>query len=129
MSDWTGLPRSYDAWRTAGPPEPPPMVCPKCGHDSEDMEELEVVGLDGYGLMKYPLRVTRGALGLKHDDPDELVSISGSGRAREFASRIELYRCPDCGTIVSDDGFVSRGEFYADEEPDDEYLVEPRGED
>lgn len=34
----------YDAWATAGPPERE-YVCPVCGADAEDTEELTIVGL------------------------------------------------------------------------------------
>jgi len=36
---YSGMPKSYDAWATAGPPEHT-YVTPCCGADSEDLAEV-----------------------------------------------------------------------------------------
>jgi hypothetical protein len=99
---------SYDAWATAGPPEPEPAVCPKCGKDWEELQELEIDGLDGHGIMAYPLRIrdTRPNAG-----PDAYRYIGG---AQVPASRnvrfIDIWKC-DCGWIGTDDALVTVSEY------------------
>lgn len=114
MSDPIRMPASYDAWATAGPPEHV-MVCPKCGTDAEQMEELEVRGLDGYGLLKYPLYVTEF-------DPTGVAAfprkrVTGINPAREQAYFVTISKC-DCGLILSDDALVTAEEFGDHRDPE-----------
>lgn len=44
-----GLPASYDAWRTAAPPEGEPARCPVCGEECDTLYRrgaVEIVGCD-----------------------------------------------------------------------------------
>jgi hypothetical protein len=99
----------YDAWKTT-PPEPEPMVCPKCGVLSEDIGELEIDGMERYGFMRYPLIIPKYAT---HDDAEPMgFSIAGQlNPAREHAYFVTVYRC-ECGWIGVENGLVSAREFY-----------------
>jgi len=105
MSDPIRMPASYDSWATAGPPEHV-MVCPECGHDAEDMAELEVKGLEGRGLLSYPLYIYDS--GAKN----ETRYLGGAiNPARERAYFVTIYRC-ECGLILTDDALVTEEEFH-----------------
>lgn len=110
----------YDAWKTAGPPEHV-MVCPKCGTDAEQLEELEVKGLESQGLLAYPTYIPDTS---ERDDGtlryrNGLKCIGGLVlEARKHSHNVTIYKC-ECGLILTDDAFVSYDEYHGDQEPDD----------
>lgn len=96
------MPRSYDAWRTAGPPDPEPECCPACGADEDAIEDCEPHGTDGCQIL---LAVVGHPSGTRPRTLQEL---------RRAARRVSLYRCTSCGAIMTDDAMVPRSEWEAE---------------
>jgi hypothetical protein len=90
----------YDNWKTAGPPEHE-MVCPECGRNSEDIEELTVLGLEQIGLLGYGLYTTAEG---------KLRRRSSLEEQRKNAHPVTIWKC-SCGLVLSDDGFITAQEY------------------
>jgi hypothetical protein len=109
--------RGYDAWKTAAPPEHR-YCCPKCGHDlgwnGEDAPEAEVLGLEARGLLSYPVRVTTHDPNAAPDGPAyPMRHLNSIAEQREHATRVDIYQCPGCKVLLTDDAMVTAEEYHS----------------